>query len=722
MSKPTKKQNSGTGKSPMKPQEGKAQAASQENKGRAKMQKQPASKAPDAPSPNKWDGIDKKSGRNQASKPGALGGKDGYLWSMSHSPRIDGNTSWFQMLPAAFFTAACILLVRMHTYNRPMEKFFWSTDTIATSLSDFFSYVKMTAILACAAVTLAIVLYRLFTQSLAIKRCFAYIPMAVYSLMVLLSYAFSEYKEFSLLGWNDRFEGTLVLLSYMVMLFFIINSVNTEKNVKWITIPLVISSTILSLIGFFQSIDMDPFRTALGQKLIVPNLTTESGTTAWQLIDNAAAVGERYLNFTFQNKEIYQTVYNINYVSFYLTLLIPLFGMLFIRSVNKGDAEGLWKKIGWGLLFALQIYNLIGSASSGGFLGLGVVGLLGIIILNKRLLKWWKPVAMLLVITISVGGATYSRWLPEITQAIGGVLEEDIQAPQGEASPESAPPGSIKPVIDYIKTNARSVEISVNGNLLTLNVEAGADGVIDSLSLADGDGKALPMAQLKTEDGVYSIEDPRFRPYLTLSYGKGEQLYYAVVSTPGLDWPFAIKEDQIYYQNQLGRMVNLREVPHIGWENNPHFGSWRGYIWSRTLPLMKDTALIGYGADTYAAHFPQGDYAGKYTTQFEYNLNVIVDKPHNMYLGMWTGTGGLSVLAFLALWLIYAFQSVKLYFRNPFENDYLVFAGSGIFFGIIGFAVSGLVNDSTVSTMPMFYGLLGLGIAINLMLEKAGAN
>jgi hypothetical protein len=39
-------------------------------------------------------------------------------------------------------------------------------------------------------------------------------------------------------------------------------------------------------------------------------------------------------------------------------------------------------------------------------------------------------------------------------------------------------------------------------------------------------------------------------------------------------------------------------------------------------------------------------------------------------------------------------------------------------FGISGFLVSGLVDDSTVSTMPMFYGLLGTGIAINMMLKR----
>ena len=127
---------------------------------------------------------------------------------------------------------------------------------------------------------------------------------------------------------------------------------------------------------------------------------------------------------------------------------------------------------------------------------------------------------------------------------------------------------------------------------------------------------------------------------------------------------------------------------------------------------------MGHGADTYAIHFPHNDYVGKYNSgTFTRNINIIVDKPHNMYMGAWIGTGGISVIAFLALTGIYLVQSIQLYIKKSFaDNDFLTFAGSGIAFGIFGFLVSGLVNDSTVSVMPMFYGLLGTGIAVNMIL------
>ncbi len=98
-------------------------------------------------------------------------------------------------------------------------------------------------------------------------------------------------------------------------------------------------------------------------------------------------------------------------------------------------------------------------------------------------------------------------------------------------------------------------------------------------------------------------------------------------------------------------------------------------------------------------------------------MNLIVDKPHNMYMGAWIGTGGLSVLSLLVLWFMYIFQCIKLFWKRK-PDTFTEYAGLGIFLGICGFLVSGLVDDSTVSVMPMFYGLLGTGIAINIILKK----
>jgi len=669
----------------------KAVAASNQSINKAAASQQRTQKRGDAPSQNYW-------------------------WSMSHAPRITEDTHWFQMLLIAVFGAVTIMLVQMYSYERPMNQFFWSGGQ--TSLSDFFSHCKMVCILICAVMAILVILYRLITQSFSIKKTIIYIPMLVYSFFVVVSYILSDYKEFALWGYNDRFEGTLVLLAYMLMLYLVINSVNTEMNVKWVIYPIGISSALLGLLGVTQALDKDFFRTALGQKLITPNGMTESGYTMNQLIDQKAAEGEQLLNFTFQNREIYQTVYNINYVSFYLTLLLPIFGLLFIMSVKKFKEVKAEKgnkafvmPIVWGALFALLEFNLMGSASSGGFFGMAVVVLVAIILMNKKILNWVKPLAILIAITLLIGGATAERWMPEISFAVNSVTSDKGTTEQVEIEAEP----TLKGQLDYIKTEGHTITVSINGETVSFNANY-ADPT--AITIVDGEGKSL-NAKINKEANAYYVEDERFDLVSVRPGSDSNGLNYLIIGTSGTDWNFAILEEGVQYYNQLGHPVDLINAPAVGFENNPGFGSGRGYIWSRTIPMMKDTVLIGHGADTYCLYFPHNDYVGKFNSpNYGHNINIVVDKPHNMYMGMWVGTGGISTIAFLALLVIYAIQSIKTFWHRRYDS-FLDFVGVGIFLGIMGFAATGLVDDSTVSVMPMFYTLLGTGIAINMILGKA---
>ncbi len=619
-----------------------------------------------------------------------------YLFNMSMSPGLNETTNWFQMLPVIFFTSVIILIVRLASYERNMDQFFWYAST-SDKLSDFFSYYKMIAIIICAVICLLILLYRVFIQSFYIKRSYAYIPMMIYSILVLLSYITSDYKEFSLLGWNDRFEGTVVLLSYMLMLFYVINTVQSEKNVRWIVGSLAVVSAILSLIGLSQAVDHDFFRTTLGKKLITPSWF-------WDNLNN--------LNFTFQGKEIYQTVYNINYVSFYLTLLIPVFGLIFIHSVMKGKEELIYKKALWGVLFSLLIYNLIGSASSGGLIGMAVVVLIALIVLNKKILTWWKPVCILLILTIVIAGITYERWMPELSHSIKGVIGTESKELAGGLSEENNT-DQTKHKFDYMVTSGEAIILGYNNNEIIFHTYPDDPS---SLTVTDTNGSVLALKTIDEDQLIYQVDDARFN-WITLRPAKDENgKRYIVIITDQQQWNFRLTNDGPKYLTRTKELIDLRKVPAYGWEDNPRFGSGRGYIWSRTIPMLKNTLILGHGADTYSIYFPNDDYVGKYTS-FSDNINIIVDKPHNMYFGYIIGTGAISVLALLVLWLIYFVQSFIIYRRTCYKN-FSSFTGAGIFFGVCGFLVTAFVDDSSVSVMPMFYGLLGTGIAINTMIKN----
>lgn len=641
-----------------------------------------------------------------------------YLLKMTYSDNEGMAVPLFKLLPIMLFSAVTILIVRLHVYTRPMSQFFWTTESDESQLSDFFSYDKMVFIMGCAIMALVVLAFLTMSQSLSIKRSKVYMPMCIYVIFVLISYFTSQYKVFALWGYNDRFEGTIPLICYMVLLFYTINTINSERDVKVLFWPLAISAFILSLIGISQGIGHDFFRTVIGQKLISPNFTLSDGSTLWQAIENAFDVGKTYYNFTFQNNEIYQTVYNINYVSFYLTLLIPLFGMLFIRAYNKDSGEPVWKKVAIAIIFALIVYNFIGSNSSGGFLGLGIIGILGIIILNRQLANIWKPLVILFVITGIMFGITASRWIPELSNAFSnmGAKEKTEQVAKG--------PASVKPSIDYIKTG-NPLEISFEGNPLTIDFGE-KDGIVD-LILKDSDGKEIGLNQ--EADGYLSITDDRFYNYAKIAVIKDDDPILDI-QTKGpnededsQDWYFVKNENQILYINPLGNPVSINGmIPHNEFFfARPDFGSGRGYIWAASLPIIRHTILRGYGADTFCIVFPQNDYAGKYNIGSS-QPTLIYDKPHNMYIHVAIGTGVISLIALLSIYGIYVIQSIKLYWKRELKTDYLTFAGFGLFCGLTAFMVTGLVDDSTVSVMPMFYGLLGTGIAINFLIRKREKN
>ena len=419
------------------------------------------------------------------------------ILKMSCAPELSEGFHWFHSVPVMLFTAVVIMLMRMMPYERPMQGYFWYSG--GNDLTDFFSYLKMEAILVIAGLALLILLYRVFTQTLQIKRTAVYIPMLVYLLMVGISYIFSDNKVVAYLGWNERFEGTVVLVAYMVMLFYTINTINTEKAVKGVLYAVGGSTFILSLLGISQAMDKDFFHTVIGQKLVTPNVMTESGATMWQLIDEAAKVGDTALKFKFLNREIYQTVYNINYVSFYLTLLVPLFGLLFIRSVMRKSEEPLWKKVVLGLMFGLLLFNLIGSQSSGGILGIGVAVILAVILLNKKILSWWKPLIALLLITVVIGGMTYERWSSEISGALHGTIGEGATATE-EAKKRSN--------IDFIVTDPEenTIEVGIEGNSFIMQTYP-EDPL--ALKITDEEGERIGVKETDVSP-VYQFDDERF--------------------------------------------------------------------------------------------------------------------------------------------------------------------------------------------------------------------
>mgnify|MGYP000810124888 CR=1 FL=1 len=118
----------------------------------------------------------------------------------------------------------------------------------------------------------------------------------------------------------EQFENVFALLGYVVLVYFVFEYVNNQKDVRVLLNVLAVGALIIGIIGTFQGLKLDFFRSGLGKSLIA-----------------SSDVSAANLNFSFAIGRAYTTLYNPNYVGVYCTLLIPIFTVLvpFARNIKE---------------------------------------------------------------------------------------------------------------------------------------------------------------------------------------------------------------------------------------------------------------------------------------------------------------------------------------------------------------------------------------------------
>ncbi|WP_226038473.1 O-antigen ligase family protein [Aquibacillus saliphilus] len=145
-------------------------------------------------------------------------------------------------------------------------------------------------------------------------------------------------------------------------------------------------------------------------------------------------------------------------------------------------------------------------------------------------------------------------------------------------------------------------------------------------------------------------------------------------------------------------------------------GAGRIFIWTESLPLLREHFWIGSGPDTFAEAFHSNIDDSKLIAHFG-TAGKTVDKAHNEYLhiGVTLGVPALLIyLLFLFRVLYLAFKSIK-YMTNKQKIIHY-----GLMATIIGYLTQAFFNISMPTVAPLFWILLGLcyGISID-HLQKA---
>ena len=616
------------------------------------------------------------------------------------------------MLPSFVFTLS-ILLVRMHLFSMPMSDVYWSEATDTSTLSDVFNYWKAIIIMIAAGLALIVLAIGYFKDLVQFKKTFLYIPALVYSVFIFISLALSDYKYFALRGMSEHFEGTIVLLSYVMMLFFLMNIVDSERRLKYVIYCALGVTVLLGILGITQATGHDFLSTTMGQKLITPNFMLDTGIKSWDMIDVLGASGQKAYDFSFKDGEVYQTVYNINYVPLYLSLLIPVSAMIFtFLSIRKNNAKKFLSVL-FLMLYGLCLYNYFAANSASGYFGLVAIFVTALILFHKHLKKWFKPIICLLVVLGLVMGILIDRWLPEVQSLFGTLLYSLSPTIYADSStsiqPEyDNPAGKTWAPIDYIETNSNCIFFSINNEVLVVSRNEDGGYVFN-----DSEGNMLYLRETTDRAGVFEILDDRFHDYIAVALTSNDTHNFLQLSTRYYDWLFVYDGIQFQFYNLVGKTVSLSKVQHSSLIKDYAFASSRGRIWMSTIPMLSKYVLKGAGADCYTFAFPQNDYVTLYNTTKAVYMHLVTDKAHNFYMQSWVNTGLISLLAWLTLVGYYLVGAAKQFRKRGFV-EFSDFVNGGIFCGIIGVLFVAFFNDGSVNTMPMFYTMLGTGLAINM--------
>ena len=158
----------------------------------------------------------------------------------------------------------------------------------------------------------------------------------------------------------------------------------------------------------------------------------------------------------------------------------------------------------------------------------------------------------------------------------------------------------------------------------------------------------------------------------------------------------------------------MQDVERAGFRGRESFATYRGLIWSMTLPLLKDTVLLGTGTDTFACYYPQNNYKDLYY----YTGDVTASsRPHSLYLKVAVESGVVALLAMLVFFGWYLIQSLKIYWKGEFTS-LSARVGFACFLAVTVYLVCGLTNDSMITVAPVFWGILGIGMAANRIIKS----
>lgn len=580
-----------------------------------------------------------------------------------------GKKQNWDLLPGVLLLIFLPLITFAKLVETDFAKYDWFPDI--ASQYDFFAYWKSRVFFVLTVWMLLILLDRCLLRRKKLTGWKMFFPLFLYGGLAAVSALFSIDVRLSTYGMLEQFETVWVLLGYVAAAFYFFQVTESCQDAQIFLTSLAVGACFQGLLGLSQLLGHDFWRSQPGIWL----LTLGYGKDLMEGLQvRDTGVGT-----------VYMSLLNPNYAGVYLVLTIPpIFALSFCMKKT-------WQKIGVFVLTLLLVISLAGSGSKTGFLIFAILVGLSILLYGKRKKgQWIRMTAFVLAF------GTFMAGYDAISGHALGKAAKNIRRVN------AYPLEDISPEKDFVR-------ICFQGRELKLDAEKVSEGIV--LWVWEGE-EDLPLVW--KEDEGFLLEDPVFQKIrfdVALSGGD----VWILMDYYGTTWHFKKTKQGYVYVNQYGKEDEIVDAPAVlkGYER---MFTGRGYLFGRTIPLLKDTLLKGTGPDTFVLAFPQKDYRMRANTGWKI-LAEIPSKAHNMYLQSAVQTGVLSLACLLIFWISYLVQGFRLYhgfgsMGSGETQDPGIYMGAGILTGVLGYLLMGMLNDSVVAVAPVFWALCGIGGAL----------
>ena len=562
---------------------------------------------------------------------------------------------------------------------------------------DVFAFFKSRCTFAMGLVSGLMILALVLTR--AVKKADGPVAAAAVLFVVLASVStlLSPVRSIAVSGLFDRYEGIGVWVGYLLSMVLAMLVMRGQGEWTWLRNILLFFLGIQIIIGFSQFID----KNILDFRLIKGLIVTE------------ALVKQYHIGILNSAGTVYGTINNANFYSQTIALLLAI---IFPGIAAKAKSKILK------ILFVGGGACLVFARSSGGLVGFvaGIFAVSMIMELETQAVRKFLPflgVPLFTGVLLKVIGFKPPTTADLILCGmiplafLTGILVNRFFSKRPDWSPKKLglitlsagiaafgfwvlTPDYSKQTVRHIAMKDNRMQIDYPDGRLTLVVNAKNE--ITSL------GSAGQVLSENVSSGTVSLEMLHEKIQIEAHEG------FSILTLERLNARFVAVDRKFFIQDSRYLPVRNDANPaFFGFVGKEKFGTGRGFIWSRSIPMLKKSLIWGIGPDVFPYMFPQSDYAGKINRG---DPNILIDKPHNWYLQVAVGTGILSLLCLLFIWYRTASKARRA-LKNPSGDETKKMAIS--FLGFIAvYAVTGLFYDSIISVSMWVWPVLGAFVGL----------